>query len=85
MHSHPLCRTRFGQYQSSLAALGMRTAVSCTKCSQVASCIQKVGKNSLKASSVHVTVLCAAIYICMHMQLDALRLLLGHFGTEAEP
>ena len=49
----------------------MRTAISCTKCSQVAGLIQKVGRSSLKALSLHTGDFPSkikAIIIAMHYQ-----------------
>ena len=61
MQSHPLRRTRFGQYQASSGALGdreMGTAISCIKCSQVAGLIQKVGMQMC---------VCLSEYVCKHV------------------
>ena len=68
--SHPLRRTRFGQYtrpHQLHCDQEMGTAISCTECSQVAGLIQKVDTSSSKAPS-----LCAAVcsscscFVCMH-------------------
>ena len=70
MQSHPLRRTRFGQYQASSAALGT-AIISCVECSQVAGLIQKVGGSSLEASSLRAAVLRVAgmhMQVFMHMQ-----------------
>ena len=65
MHSHPLRRTRLGEYQASSAVLRWRemgTVFSCTKCSQMAGLIQKFGRDSSKAPSLCAAVLHAAVF-----------------------
>ena len=57
MQSHPL---RWDDYK-------MGTTISCTECSKVAGLIQKVGENSLKASSLHAAVVQTSHAVLLYM------------------